>query len=92
MWRSKALKILLECSNNVMSLDYLYLGFIKSDNGADLTVAEPVLFNKGIALVKKAYAMENSVANDLSEAGKDYEKKMYKEAAAIFEIATLQGI
>jgi hypothetical protein len=41
-------------------------------------------------LVKKAYAMENSVANDLSEAGKDlYEKKMYKEAAAIFEIATL---
>jgi hypothetical protein len=43
-----------------MSLDYLYLGFqIKSNNGADLTVAEPVLFNKGIALVKKAYAMEN---------------------------------
>jgi hypothetical protein len=26
--------------------------------GADLTVAEPVLFNKGIALVKKAYAMK----------------------------------
>jgi hypothetical protein len=59
---------------------------IKSDNGADLTVAEPVLFNKGIALVKKAYAMENSVANDLSEAG-NFMKKMYKEAA-IFEIAT----
>jgi cytochrome c-type biogenesis protein CcmH/NrfG len=79
-------------SNNVMSLDYLYLGFSnikKATMGADLTVAEPVLFNKGIALVKKAYAMENSVANDLSEAGKDlYEKKMYKEAAAIFEIAT----
>jgi hypothetical protein len=34
--------------------------------------------------------MENSVANDLSEAGKDLYEKMYKEAAAIFEIATLQ--
>ncbi|SDW96021.1 Tetratricopeptide repeat-containing protein [Flavobacterium degerlachei] len=79
-------------SNNVMSLDYLYLGLSnikKSTMGADATVAEPVLFNKGIALVKKAYDMENAVANDLSEAGKDlYEKKMYKEAAAIFEIAT----
>jgi hypothetical protein len=32
--------------------------------------------------------MENSVANDLSEAGKDLYEKMYKEAAAIFEIAT----
>jgi hypothetical protein len=30
----------------------------KATMGADLTVAEPVLFNKGIALVKKAYAME----------------------------------
>ncbi|EIA10172.1 tetratricopeptide repeat protein [Flavobacterium frigoris] len=79
-------------SNNVMSLDYLYLGLSnikKATMGADVTVAEPILFNKGIELVKKAYDMENAVANDLSEAGKDlYEKKMYKEAAAIFEIAT----
>jgi hypothetical protein len=72
-----------------MSLDYLYLGFsnIKSDN-ADLTVAEPVLFNKGIALV--AYAMENSVANDLSEAGKDlYEKRCIKKQR---KSQLLQGI
>ncbi|HEY4618761.1 MAG TPA: tetratricopeptide repeat protein [Flavobacterium sp.] len=79
-------------SNNVMSLDYLYLGLAnikKSTMGTDVTVAEPVLFNKGMALVKKAFDMEPAVANDLSEAGKDlYEKKMYKEAAAIFEIAT----
>lgn len=79
-------------SNNVMSLDYLYLGLAnikKSTMGTDLTVAEPVLFDKGIALVKKAYEMEPAVANDLSEAGKDlYGKKLYKEAAAIFEIAT----
>jgi Tfp pilus assembly protein PilF len=79
-------------TNNVMSLDYLYLGLsnIKKATMAEgLIVAEPVLFNKGIALVKKAFEMENAVANDLSEAGKDlYEKKMYKEAASIFEIAT----
>jgi predicted negative regulator of RcsB-dependent stress response len=79
-------------SNNIMSLDYLYLGLAtikKSTIGTDVTIAEPVLFNKGVLLVKKAFDMENSVANDLSDAGKDlYEKKMYKEAAAIFEIAT----
>jgi hypothetical protein len=32
---------------------YILVSNIKSDNGADLTVAEPVLFNKGIALLRK---------------------------------------
>jgi Tfp pilus assembly protein PilF len=79
-------------SNKIISLDYLYLGLAnikKATMGADVTVVEPVLFNKGIALVKKAVDMEPSAANDLSEAGKSlYEQKFYKEAAAIFEIAT----
>jgi hypothetical protein len=78
--------------NNVMSLDYLYLGLAdikKATMGSEVTVAEPVLFNLGIDLLKKAVAMESSVVDELSEAGKGlYEQKLYKEAAAIFEIST----
>lgn len=79
-------------NNNVISLDYLYLGLTnvkKSTMGAGITAAEPVLFNKGIDFIKKAVAMESSVVNDLSEPAKAlYEQKLYKEAAAIFEIST----
>ncbi|WP_143031851.1 tetratricopeptide repeat protein [Flavobacterium gillisiae] len=79
-------------TNSVISLDYLYLGLAnikKATMGADVTAAEPVLFNKGIELIKKAVAMESAVVNDLSEAGKGlYEQKLYKEAAAVFEIST----
>ncbi len=79
-------------TNSVISLDYLYLGLAnikKATMGADVTAAEPVLFNKGIELIKKAVAMESAVVNDLSEAGKGlYEQKLYKEAASVFEIST----
>jgi hypothetical protein len=36
--------------------------------------------------------MENSVANDLSEAGKDLYEKMYKEAADFRNRNSSQGI
>ncbi|CAM2832651.1 Tetratricopeptide repeat-containing protein [Flavobacterium frigoris] len=79
-------------ANNVISLDYLYLGLAnvkKSTMGTDIIAAEPVLFNIGIELIKKAVAMESAAVNDLSEAGKGlYEQKLYKEAAAVFEIST----
>jgi hypothetical protein len=43
------------------------------------------MFNKGIELQRKRFAMESAVVNDLSEAGKGlYEQKKYKEAAAVF--------
>jgi hypothetical protein len=44
--------------------------------GADVTAAEPVLFNKGIELNKKAVAMESAVVNDLSECKGLYEQKI----------------
>jgi hypothetical protein len=47
------------------------------------------MFNKGIELLKKAATMEKAVVDELSDAGKGlYEQKLYKEAAAIFEIST----
>jgi hypothetical protein len=48
----------------VISLDYLYLGLSyikKSDYCTDVTVAEPMMFNKGIELLKKAATMEKAV-------------------------------
>jgi hypothetical protein len=41
----------------VISLDYLYLGlsYIKKATIGTVTVAEPMMFNKGIELLKKSY-------------------------------------
>ncbi|OCB75234.1 tetratricopeptide repeat protein [Flavobacterium crassostreae] len=77
--------------NKIINLDYLYLGLskIKKGTNADGTAIDPVLFEKGVANIQKAVALEKSVTNELGEVGKDlYEKKLYKEAAAILEIAT----
>lgn len=78
-------------SNKIISLDYLYLGEakIKKGTSADESTVDPVLFAEGIALIKKAVEMEESVANELGEVGKKYyEKRMFKESAAVLEIAT----
>jgi len=78
-------------SNKVISLDHMYLGLaqIKKGTSADGTSVDPVLFEKGLASIRKAVEIEKSVTNELSEVGKNlYEQKLYKEAAAILEIAT----
>lgn len=80
-----------DASNRIISLDYLYLGLanIKKAISADGVTVDPVLFEKGIASVKKGVDMDNAVTNDLGEVGKGlYEQKLYKEAAAVLEIAT----
>ncbi len=77
--------------NKVISLDYLYLGEAKIKKGTidDGTAIDPVLFAEGIELIKKAVELEPSVADGLGDLGKEYyEKKMFKAAAAILEIAT----
>ena len=78
-------------SNKVISLDYLYLGQakIKKGTNADATAIDPALYAEGIALIKKAVELEPSVADGLGDLGQEYYgKKMFKEAAAILEIAT----
>ncbi|TDE02965.1 tetratricopeptide repeat protein [Flavobacterium hiemivividum] len=78
-------------SNKVISLDHMYLGLaqIKKGTSADGASVDPVLFEKGLASIRKAVEIEKSVTNELGEVGKNlYEQKLYKEAAAILEIAT----
>ncbi|UFH35885.1 tetratricopeptide repeat protein [Flavobacterium acetivorans] len=77
-------------SNKVIAQDYLYLGLakIKKGTSADGASIDPALFNEGVSFIKKAVEMEEYIANDLNEvATKLYGQKMYKEAAALLEIA-----
>jgi Tfp pilus assembly protein PilF len=77
--------------NKIINLDYFYLGLakIKKATSADGSAIEPAGFEAGLVNIRKAVEMEKSVTNDLGEVGKNlYEKKLYKEAAAVLEIAT----
>jgi tetratricopeptide (TPR) repeat protein len=90
----EALKSLMEytsnSSNKIIPNDYYYLGQAKMKK-ATAVEGKPVdasLVNNAIADFKKAVEMEPTVTNELNEVGKKlYEQKLFKEAAAIFEIA-----
>ncbi len=82
----------------IIGRDYLYLGLAKTQKslkttpGADgkdtHTIDEP-LFTAGIADIRKGVEMDPSMANELNDFGKKFfDIKLYKEAAAIYEIAT----
>ena len=78
-------------NNKVIARDYLYLGLakLKKSNNPETKTADPILFNEGVSDIKKSVEMEITMTNDLSEVGKKfYEQKLFKEAAAIYEIAT----
>jgi predicted Zn-dependent protease len=78
-------------ANKVIAQDYLYLGLakIKKASVADETKVESTLFNQGVDLIKKGVEMDITVTNELGDLGKKlYEQKLFKEAAAVFEIAT----
>ena len=78
-------------ANKVLALDYQYLGFakIKKAISADGKTVDATLFNNGILDIKKAVEMEITITNNLGDLGKKlYEQKSFKEAAAIYEIAT----
>lgn len=79
--------------------DYLYLGFAKtkkalsSTKNSDGTTAnkvDKVLFDSGISDLKKGVELDPVMANELNDFGKIYfDIKLYKEAAAIYDVATL---
>lgn len=78
-------------SNKVIARDYMYLGLAKlrKSNNTDTKTVDQTLFAAGVADIKKSVEMEITMTNDLSEVGKKfYEQRLFKEAAAIYEIAT----
>jgi predicted Zn-dependent protease len=77
-------------SNKIIARDYLYLGLakLKKANNVETKTVDATMFNAGVADIKKSVEMEITMTNDLSEVGKKfYEQKLFKEAAAIYEIA-----
>jgi tetratricopeptide (TPR) repeat protein len=78
-------------SNRVIALDYLNLGLakIKKSISAEGVLTDTALFDNGLSDVKKANEMDAvNLSTTLSEFGKKlYEQKLYKQAAAIYEIA-----
>jgi len=82
----------------VIGRDYLYLGLAKTQKALATTKAadgtatgkvDKTLFDTGIADIKKGVELDPSMANELNDFGKIFfDLKLYKEAAAIYEIAT----
>ncbi|WP_310560279.1 tetratricopeptide repeat protein [Flavobacterium sp.] len=77
--------------NKVIAKDYLYLGNAKFKKGmsADGLSMDPILYNSGIADIKKAIEIEPLIIEDLNEVGKKmFGLKLYNEASTIFEFGT----
>ncbi len=79
-------------SNKIIARDYLYRGLakMKKSNNLETNTVDQAMFAAGVADARKSVEMEITMASDLSDAGKKFfSQKMYKEAAAIFELAML---
>ncbi|RZJ69925.1 tetratricopeptide repeat protein [Flavobacterium sp.] len=78
-------------NNKVIARDHMYLGLAKLKKAAgtgDAPKVDTALFDAGIADIKKSVELESSLSYDLSELGKKFfEQKLFREAAAIYEIA-----
>lgn len=84
----------------VIGRDYLYLGMAKTKkaltttttaaDGKSTYAVDQTLFLQGVADLKKGVEMDPVMANELNDFGKIYfDIKLYKEAAAIYDVATL---
>lgn len=77
--------------SKIIARDYLYLGLAKlrKSNNIETKTVDQTLFDAGVVDIKKSVEMEITMTNDLSEVGKKfYEQKLFKQASAIYEIAT----
>ena len=78
-------------SNKIIAKDFQVLGLakIKKGTSADGLSIDPVAFDAGLTAIKKSIEMEPLAAEDLNEVGKKFfSQKLFKEAAAIFELGT----
>ena len=77
--------------HKIIPRDYIYLGLInlKKSYNAETKLVDQALFDAGVTNIKKAVELDVNMTNDLSEVGKKfYEQKLFKQAAAIYDIAT----
>nr|WP_315152315.1 tetratricopeptide repeat protein [uncultured Flavobacterium sp.] len=75
-------------SNRVIGRDYFYIGAAKLSKGLNAVPIDNALINEGILDFKKSFEMSPAVAAELPEQAKKlYEKKLYADAASVYEIA-----
>lgn len=75
-------------SNRVIARDYFYIGAAKLSKGLNAVPVDNALISEGILDFKKSFEMSPAVAVELPEQAKKlYEKKLYTDAASIYEIA-----
>lgn len=76
-------------ASKIIAKDFQVLGLakIKKGTSADGLSIDPVAFEAGLVSIKKSIEMEPLAVEDLNEFGKKmFGQKLYKEAAAIFEL------
>lgn len=75
-------------ANRTIARDYYYIGAAKLSKALAATPIDNVAIDSAILDFKKAYEMSNGIAGELPElAKKVFDKKLYAQAAAIYEIA-----
>jgi cytochrome c-type biogenesis protein CcmH/NrfG len=78
-------------TNKIIAFDYQILGLskIKKAVGTDGANFDSAIFDNGILDLKKSFEIDaNGSVTNISELGKNlYELKLFKQAAAVFEIA-----
>ena len=93
-------KFLTTDKAKIIGRDHLYLGLAKTakavttgavdKEGKPTYTVNQTLFTEGIADLKKGVELDLSMANELNDHGKVFfERKLYREAASIYEIAIL---
>jgi tetratricopeptide (TPR) repeat protein len=75
-------------SNRIIGRDYFYIGAAKLSKGLNTVPIDNLLITDAISDFKKSCDMSPSVATELPEQAKKlYEKKLYIDAASVYEIA-----
>ncbi|PZX94651.1 hypothetical protein DOS84_03595 [Flavobacterium aquariorum] len=75
-------------SNRVIGRDYFYIGAAKLSKGVSLVPIDNSLIENGILDLKKSFDMSPAIAGELPDLAKKlYEKKLYNQAATVYEIA-----
>lgn len=85
---SSLVSFVSNASNRVIARDYFYIGAAKLSKGLIAVPVDNALIYEGISDFKKSFEMSPAVATELPEQAKKlYEKKLYADAASVYEIA-----
>jgi tetratricopeptide (TPR) repeat protein len=75
-------------SNRIIGSDYYYIGAAKCSKALTMTPIDNALIDNGTLDLKKSFDMNPAIAGELPDLAKKlYEKKLYAQAAAVYEIA-----